>query len=164
MKRTFLSAVLTALMSWTVALHADGSADGPNPDLSPDQVVAAMLDAMKQDTDEGIAQLFEFASPKNKQQTGPLDRFTAMMREHFPDMLGHDRSRVAPPLIDQNRAMIPIQLQSKEGIVSEYVVLLSRQEEGPCTGCWMTDAVFPPEVLDHMPPDELEDEKEEPGV
>ena len=37
--------------------------------------------------DQGIANCFAFASPSNKDATGPIERFASMMRRGFPLML-----------------------------------------------------------------------------
>lgn len=150
--RTWMVSALAACLIWTAAPSAQAPASGPDPDLGPMQVVEAMISAMKKGSDEGIAELYAFASPKNREQVGSLADFTRMMREYFPDMLGHERARAAPPLVDQGRAMIPVELVTQDGGVSEYVIILSVQEGGPCEGCWMTDAVVPPEALEGMSP------------
>lgn len=151
MHRTVKLAILAALLLLGGGLRAEAPSPGPHPDLDPMQVVERMIAAMKKGDDEGIAELYAFASPGNRAQVGPLSRFTEMMHEYFPDMLAHERARAAPPLIDQGRAMIPVEFLSGSGSVSQYVIMLSVQKEGVCTGCWMTDAVVPPEALQGLP-------------
>ena len=126
----------------------DAASRGPQPDMEPPQVVEAMMLALQKNTPEGIAELYRFSSPRNREQTGSLERFTRMIVEAFPDMLGHQAARMAPPLIDGDRAMIPVQLIATDNQVYEYVFLLSRQNGlAECEGCWMCDAVVPPEAL-----------------
>src|SRR5438309_2031919 len=56
----------------------------PSPQLTPDQVVRVQMEAMKHNDrpahDAGIAKTFKFASPQNREQTGPLDKFIAMVK------------------------------------------------------------------------------------
>jgi hypothetical protein len=119
----------------------DPAARGPHPELDPPQVVQAMLAALKKNTDQGIAELYRFSSPGNRQKTGPLESFRSMIREGFPDMLGHREARTGPPLIDGDRAMMPVELVGSDAQLHRYIFLLSRQEGGDCAGCWMADAV-----------------------
>lgn len=144
MTRTGAALLLTLLVSLSARAQPEASAAGPNPALDPPQVVAAMLSAVKKNTEQGIAELFSFSSPKNRAQVGPLERFSAMMREGFPDMLGHRSARMAPALIDGDRAMLPVEIIGSDDEVHRYVFLLSRQPGPECAGCWMADAVFDP--------------------
>lgn len=142
--------IFCGISLFAFSLHAavaqDAAAKGPRPELDPPQVVEAMLTALKKNSAQGIAELYRFSSPGNREKTGPLENFAAMIREGFPDMLGHRAARLAPPLIDGDRAMMPVEIQSSEGEVSRYVFLLSRQTVPGCKGCWMADAVFSPEA------------------
>ena len=138
-----ISALLLALC--TLSAGAQSAAPSPNPGLEPQQVVEAMLQALKKNSDQGIAELYRFSSPKNREVTGPLESFAAMIREGFPDMLGHRAARLGPPLLDGDRAMIPVELQARDAQVVRYVILLSRQNIPECQGCWMADAVFNPD-------------------
>jgi hypothetical protein len=114
---------LFVLMLWLSALHGaaaaaeDPAARGPHAELDPPQVAQAMLAALKKNTDQGIAELYR------------------------PDMLGHREARVGPPLIDGDRAMLPVELIGSDAQTHRYIFLMSRQEGGECTGCWMADAV-----------------------
>lgn len=119
----------------------DLAARGPHPELDPPQVVQAMLAALKKNSDQGIEELYRFSSPGNRRRTGPLQSFRTLIREAFPDMLGHRESRAGPPLIDGDRAMLPVELLGSDAQLHRYVFLLSRQEGGDCNGCWMADAV-----------------------
>lgn len=142
---------------------ADEVPTRPDPALEPDQVVEAMLAALQKDSEEGLAELYAFSSPGNRERTGPFARFRVMIREGFPDMLGHQAARMAPPLIDQGRAMVPVELISREGGLSRYIFLLSLQHEPDCDGCWMADAVFPPEAMEGFGAPEAPAEAEGPA-
>lgn len=142
----FLFGIIVVCFSGLHDAYAqDASARGPRPDLDPPEVVEAMLGAMKKNSDQGIAELYRFSSPRNRLETGPLESFAALMREGFPDLLGHRLARVAPALIDGNRAMLPVEVQARDGQLSRYIFLLSLQSIPECQGCWMADAVFSPD-------------------
>jgi hypothetical protein len=154
--------VLMFLLAANLLLNAaraeDPAARGPHPELDPPQVVLAMLAALKKNTDEGIAELYAFSSPGNRQKTGPLANFRAMIREGFPDMLGHREARTGPPLIDGDRAMMPVEVLGSDAVTHRYIFLLSRQDGGDCKGCWMADAVI------NSDDDQGEDQKKEYGA
>lgn len=142
-----MGAVLLLILGATVARAQDPAA-GPNATLDPPQVVEAMLAALKKNTDQGIAELFQFSSPGNRAQTGPFENFRGIIREGFPDMLGHRSARIAPALIDGDRAMLPVEIIGSDEALHRYVFLLSRQSIPECNGCWMADAVFSPEAME----------------
>ncbi|MGQ0622716.1 MAG: DUF4864 domain-containing protein [Panacagrimonas sp.] len=150
MTKTMITRIRTAvLMTLLVGMQATAQpvpAVGPNPALDPPQVVEAMLAAVKKNTEQGIAELFRFSSPRNREQSGPYERFSVMIREGFPDMLGHRSARMAPALIDGDRAMLPVEIVGSDNQTHRYVFLLSRQPGPECEGCWMADAVFNPEA------------------
>ena len=53
----------------------------PSADLEPPEVVASMLSALKKNSDEGIAELYSFSSPENRERTGPLASFEQLIRQ-----------------------------------------------------------------------------------
>ena len=57
----------------------------PSAELAPEEVVAAQLHALRQNDpanrDAGIRIAFRFASPGNRQVTGPIERFIAPRQE-----------------------------------------------------------------------------------
>lgn len=118
----------------------------PSPDLSPAEVVRIQVEALQHNDDPtpdaGIATAFRFASPSNKAATGPLDRFARMVNgPAYGDMLDADRAEYAPIAIDGDRAAQRVTLSHDDGRRATYVFQLSRQDGGPCDGCWMTDGV-----------------------
>lgn len=148
MTRSYFHALLSALLLAAfvgVSPAQDAAGKGPRPDLDPPQVVEAMLLALKKNTDQGIAELYKFSSPKNREKTGPLSSFGGMIREGFPDLLGHRAARAGVPLIDGDRAMMPVEVVGSDDQPHRYVFLLSKQSVPGCAGCWMADAVFSPD-------------------
>lgn len=144
--RTLTLAMGLLLTSTAQAQAEAAAAAGPNAALDPPQVVEAMLAALRKNTEQGIAELFRFSSPGNRAVTGPYEHFRVMIREGFPDMLGHRSARMAPALIDGDRAMLPVEIIGSDGAVHRYVFRLSRQPGPECEGCWMADAVFSPDA------------------
>ena len=147
---TGIAGVLLAVLSAAPAVAEPLSlALVPEPELRPDEVVRIQLEALRRNDaeDRGIAVAFRFASPENRRSTGPLARFASMIRNGpYRLMLGYLTAEYEPVERQGERARQRVTLVGAE-ISIAYVFYLSRQAEGPCEGCWMTDAVF----LDTVP-------------
>lgn len=116
----------------------------PSPKLTPEQVVRIQLGALRRNDshNRGIEVAFRFASPDNKLQTGPLPRFIHMLQQGpYNLMLTYDNASYDPVEIEEDYARQRVILIGS-GLVVAYEFYLSRQTEGVCIGCWMTDAVI----------------------
>ena len=122
-------------------LAADAAAR-PEPTLSPAAVVEAQLAALREGGDDGLARVFNFASPANQSQTGPAERFAQMIREAYPELLGHQSAVLGPAQQVQDTALQAVEIVSRDGLIFHYLFILSRQSVGACLGCWMTDSVY----------------------
>lgn len=119
----------------------------PNPRFAPDEVVRIQLDALKYG-DRGIAVTFKFASPSNKRYTGPLDRFTRMMKTSYGLMLNYESVEYDPVKVVGHKAIQRVKLFDTRGNAAVFLFVLSKQTEGACTGCWMTEGMT---VIDVIP-------------
>ena len=142
-----LPAVLAVLLL-ACASGAPASPDPvPSPDLAPEAVVKIVVGALQQNDepadDAGLATAFRFASPGNQAATGPLARFTAMIRGGYSDMLDFERATYGRMVFQGDEAAQRVTLVQANGRRSTYVFALSKQVGGECDGCWMTDAVVP---------------------
>jgi len=146
-----MSPTLSALLgsaAFLLAAAADAQPTGgpdPSPGLSPEDVVRIQVEALQRNDepapDAGIEAAFRFASPSNRAATGPLGRFSRMIREGYGDMLGFRRAEYGPMRVEGGRAVQAVTLIQPDGARSTYAFALSRQEGGPYDGCWMTDGV-----------------------
>jgi hypothetical protein len=135
-----MSALLLALALWAPPAH-------PTPSLTPSDVVGIVLNALQHNDDPrpdaGIATTFEFASPANRLETGPLERFALMIKNPaYRPMLGFRSARRLPVEIDGTHARQRVVLVGRDGSQVTYVFLLSKQSDGPYANCWMTDGVI----------------------
>ena len=111
----------------------------------PDKIVSAVetIAAPAADTpkpDAGIATTFDFASPQNKQATGPLDHFTLIVKSPgYLPMLNCKKITYDPVIIDGDSAQQRVHIVAADGSKIAYVFLLSLQKDGPFAGCWMND-------------------------
>lgn len=120
----------------------------PDPSLTPVQVIDAVLAALKNnhpDTDDGLRTTFRFASPANQRNTGPADRFVAMVKKPpYDALINHRSARIKPIEIDDGRAVCLVRVVAQDGHRTYFLWNLSKQSaDGPLNNCWMTDGVSP---------------------
>lgn len=121
----------------------------PTPELTPSEVVRIQLDALQHNdqpgSEDGVKTAWNFASPGNKQATGPLPRFIRMVHNPtYEQMIDHRQHRLGQlKLVNQRIAVVNAILTAADGTPAYFQFQLSRQEGGPYDGCWMTDAVLP---------------------
>jgi len=130
---------------------AEPTRTGPDPSLSPEEVVRILMEALKNnDTpyeDRGIEVTWNFASPANKRMTGPLERFKVMVRDPvYRPMINHRGASFENQVVKGDTARIDVVVISKEGTYLGYRFVLSRQHGNAYEGSWMTDSVVRFEV------------------
>ena len=118
----------------------------PAPELAPHDVVRIQVEALQKNNtlNAGISLTYRFASPDNKRHTGPLDRFTEMVRAApYDRLLNHLNAHYGPLTVAGNTALQMVSIIDNAGEEIAYVWVLSLQSEGEFKNCWMTDAVIP---------------------
>ena len=147
-----LSILLILIMSSLPGLAASQAnksiLPAPDPRLQPEDVVKIVLEALaNNDTpyaDAGIETTFNFASPSNKAQTGPLERFTAMVKGPvYGVMVGHKSHQLSELVMSNNRAYQMARLVTASGVAVHFAFRLGLQSDGEFKGMWMTEAVWP---------------------
>lgn len=131
-------------------------ADQPRPsvELEPRDVVEIVIRALSRNdepyADAGIETTFAFASPANRVNTGPLDRFARMVKgPPYGIMVNHASSDFSEVVLAGNKAYQMVQLTAPDGRSVIFAFRLSRQLDGEFEDMWMTDAVWP--VADAVP-------------
>lgn len=120
----------------------------PSPELQPSDVVRIVIDALARNDEPhdnaGIETTFYFASPANRTNTGPLDRFTRMVRSPpYGIMIDHVKSEFSEVVFTGNKAYQIVHLTAADGRASVFAFRLGKQQGGEFEGMWMTDAVWP---------------------
>ncbi len=154
----YLNAATALLLSCLVAAGAAYAAAGdpadtggprpalaPAPAFDPAEVTQIQLDALRTNTliNEGIALTFRFASPANRQVTGPLPRFVKMLRSPpYDRLLNHQEVEYGPLRVEDDTAYQPVIVTASDGQQTGYLWVMSRQRDGEYKDCWMTDAVL----------------------
>ena len=125
----------------------------PNPSIKPNEVISIQLSALQNNSipfeNAGIAQTWEFAHPSNRQFTGPLNNFIAMMySSSYAMMLNHQFHKIILVSQEDNAAFFFIELTDKFGNKFGFQWTLQKvlnYEE--FKNCWMTVGVSRPMPL-----------------
>lgn len=120
----------------------------PSADLQPGEVVRIVIDALAHNdvpyADAGIETTFGFASPANRVVTGPLDRFTRMVKSPtYGIMVNHIDSEFSEVVFAGDRAYQMVRLTAASGLSTVFAFRLGKQLDGEFEGMWMTEAVWP---------------------
>ena len=145
---TCLAALLLAVCGfWPTASPADsGVTDArPQASLTAADVVRIQLQALRGNGpgDKGIEVAFRFASPDNREATGPLARFARMIKQGpYALMLSFTAAEYGPVQVMEREARQRVTLFAPGLAPVTYVFYLQRQvEAGPLKDCWLTAGV-----------------------
>ena len=139
---------------------AHGTFWAPSPLLTPVAVVVNQILALRMNSDHGLGLVWAFASPTNREVTGPLDRFKIMITNGYGLMLRSHVAYIKEARAAEERLAIDgeetaefyVLLRSAseaddeylhEDTVTRYQWMVRRQPRGEFEGCWMTEAVAP---------------------
>jgi len=115
----------------------------PNCTRPPGLVVYIQIAALGRDggTDRGIRTAYRFASPNNREITGPFSEFKRIFdTDAFSPMLDHRNATFGPVRTDGGTARQVVALETDNG-TAVYEFVLSKRDRSPHEGCWMTDSV-----------------------
>ena len=125
----------------------------PNITIEPYQVVKIQLSGLKQnDTpvkDNGIEQTWEFAHPNNQKNTGPLDRFKAMLKgKSYRVLLNHLDHKVVELESGDLIALFEVTVLDKDKAYYRFNWQVEKYTaDGPLKDCWLTTIVSAPAPL-----------------
>ena len=121
----------------------------PNPSLQPNNVIEIQLQSLQKNDepipDSGIIQTWAFAHPNNRLITGPIKRFTLMMKsENYKNMLYHRDYKIEPVLKTNDRSQFAVTIITSDDQKMAFKWELMKVLTGEFTGSWMTTSVSPP--------------------
>ena len=125
----------------------------PNKKIKPDQVVEIQLKGLINNdnpyTDIGIEQTWEFAHPKNKKYTGPLEKFKVMIKgESFNMLVGHKEYKIEKVYLNESVATFLVTILDSDKNYYKFKWQVEKYiNEGPLKDCWLTTAVSQPVSL-----------------
>jgi hypothetical protein len=148
-----LIAILVAVMSQSLQAAITEMPEAvalpqPTTDQQPEDVVRIVIEALahndKPYANAGIGTTFAFASPANKVNTGPLQKFTQMIRTPaYGIMIDHVAHEFSEVVLMGNKAYQMVKINGSSGVEVIFAFRLSQQLGGKFDGLWMTDAVWP---------------------
>lgn len=120
----------------------------PLPSLGPQEVVNIQLQAMQNNNqpyeNHGIEVAFRFASPSNKENTGPLSQFIKLVQnDTYSSLLNFKQYGLDDVDVKGDKAIQKVTLINEADKPAVFYFKLSRQQEEPYADCWMTDGVIP---------------------
>ena len=144
--------ILVAVCIASTAAGRDLSRTTPHPSLSPLDVVKIVMNALQKNDEpsknRGIAVTFNFASPANKNVTGPIERFVNMVSGPvYGQMVDHLGAVYEKIKIKGDSASIDVIIKVVSGKFVGFRFLLTKQRDNEFDGTWMTDSVTPIEVI-----------------
>ena len=147
--RSFFAFLILCLCVRTTASTAE--LVYPNPDIAPAEVIAIQLNGLQHndspETDAGIRQTWAFAHPRNRAMTGPLKRFTTMLKGPGYDvMLNHASHEIVPANSGEGWRQYDVFMDTENGAVKQYEWIVEKVTDGRYKNCWMTVAVSAPRL------------------
>ena len=136
----------------TVSADPDKNLIEPNTNLEARQVVTIQLEALQRNdepyADAGIEQTWTLAHPRNQRQTGPLSRFTQMLKSPpYRAILNHRSHHIELAESSAEQAIFLITIEGMTGSAVGYEWMVGKVASGEHAGCWMTTGVSMPVPL-----------------
>ncbi len=125
----------------------------PNSTINPSDVVKIQLAGLQQNdanfNDSGIEQTWNFAHPKNKKVTGPLDNFKRMIKgESYQMMINHLSHTITQLGSSDKWAQFEVVILDKDKIYHKFNWQVEKYTlEGDLKDCWLTTMVSNPTPL-----------------
>ena len=122
----------------------------PNSSIKPSEVVKIQLTGLKNNNkdfkDSGIEQTWNFAHPRNKKVTGPLDNFKRMIKgDSYQMMIDHLSHTITMVGNDDNWAQFEVVILDKNKIYHKFNWQVEKYTmEGALKDCWLTTMVSNP--------------------
>ena len=125
----------------------------PSKKIEPDQLVKIHLKGLMNNNDPysdvGIEQTWEFAHPKNKKYTGPLEKFKKMLKgDSYYMLLGHKEHQIEQVYLNENVATFLVTILDSDKNYYKFKWQVEKYiNQGPLKDCWLTTAVSQPVSL-----------------
>jgi hypothetical protein len=121
----------------------------PHPNIHPKNVIEIQLRSLQQNNkpipDAGIIQTWAFAHPNNRLITGPIERFTLMMKsQNYKKILHHSSHKIIPVFKTNSRSQFAVSIITFNGKNMTFKWELMKVQTGGFSGSWMTTSVSPP--------------------
>tara|TARA_B100001093_G_C26400283_1_gene831007 strand:+ start:89 stop:577 length:489 start_codon:yes stop_codon:yes gene_type:complete len=145
--------ILIFLISFTFFYETKADIVKPNNLIKPEQVVQIQLKGLMNNNypkkDNGIRQTWEFAHPKNQKNTGPIEKFTNMIKGNsYKMLLNHLEHKIVEKQLSNLIASYEVTvLDENKTYYKFYWQVEKYTKEGILNGCWLTTMVSAPMSL-----------------
>ena len=125
----------------------------PNNGIEPYQVIKIQLRGLKKNDepskDSGIEQTWKFAHPNNQKNTGPIEKFTNMIKGNsYKMLLNHLEHKIVEKQLSNLIASYEVTvLDENKTYYKFYWQVEKYTNEGILKGCWLTTMVSAPTSL-----------------
>ena len=121
----------------------------PHPNIHPKKVIEIQLRSLQRNNepipDAGIKQTWAFAHPDNRLMTGPIERFTLMMKSrNYKTILQHRNHKIEPVFKTNSRSQFAVSITTLNDQKMTFKWELMKVQIGEYSGSWMTTSVSPP--------------------
>ena len=145
--------ILYVILFFLVSLNINAEMIKPDPTISAKDVILIQLKALQINNspfdDAGIEQTWEFAHPKNRKFTGPLNNFIRMIKNpSYSMMIDHLEHNIIPVEEQETSSYYFVELTDFNGKKYGFEWTVEKvSENGEFKDCWMTVGVSTPMLL-----------------
>jgi hypothetical protein len=124
----------------------------PHPNIQPKNVIKIQLQSLQTNNvprpDAGILQTWAFAHPTNRLATGPIERFSLMMKsQNYRHILNHRNHKIERVFKTNGRSQFAVTITTEDNKRMTFKWELEKVQKGVFSGSWMTTSVSPPLLL-----------------
>jgi hypothetical protein len=122
----------------------DSSVVEPHADLLPREVVELQVEALAkcQTSEHALRQVYALASTDNKEATGPIARFAAMLLSPtFKPLVEQHRAVLGKAVVHGDMAAVTVTVADQNFDCHTYRFYLAREIDDPNRNCWTTYGV-----------------------
>ena len=138
------------ILLWTTISVSNAELLNPSSAITPKEVIKIQLSGLQQNDfkfkDSGIEQTWNFAHPKNKKVTGPLNNFKRMIKSASYQMMIDHLSHTITEVGSSNKsAQFEVIILDKNKIYHKFNWQVEKYTaEGSLKDCWLTTMVSSP--------------------
>lgn len=133
----------------------EASFKDPDPGLDPREVVKIQVANLAdcQVKPDALQQVYAFASPDNREVTGPIDRFaTMLLSPQYKPLVEQRQVIVGSQVVHGDLATVMVTAMDREHRLRTFHFYLAREAAGTYADCWMTYGVIADPALDPATP------------
>ena len=138
------------ILFWTTISFSNAELLNPSSTITPKEVIKIQLSGLQQNDlqfkDSGIEQTWNFAHPKNKKVTGPLNNFKRMIKSaSYKMMIDHLSHTITEVGSSTKSAQFEVIILDKNKIYHKFNWQVEKYtSEGSLKDCWLTTMVSNP--------------------